>query len=177
MNQDFCKNHKSELDAHLNSLQAIADTASGKIADGRGDSLARMSVDLLPSLMQTISFLSGRVEYLSEERISIQTPEGTLVAFPDGDEDYPGITVELERPGLAPVRLAMIEHTDSEGICGHDPRHPEEDERERSEVPPSLLKDEHTVMPCLLCRSWPRPCKNDELHHRTFYLLDNSKEE
>lgn len=164
---------KAELDEHLAQLQVIYDEACENCLSGHNSTLCRMVLDRLSPVMQAISLLSGRAELLSEERIIIQTPEGTLVAFTDGEEGYPGITVELERDGFRTVRLAMIEYTSGESICGYDPQHPWENDRERKEVPPALVEEDGcSVKPALVCRAWPHPYENEELHYRTFHEMD-----
>lgn len=164
---------KERLDKYMTQLQAIYDEAWENNTNGQGNELSRMVLDHISPIMQTIARLAVQAELLSEQRIIIPTPEGMLVAFPDGGEDYPGITVELERENAPTVRLAMIEHTSSESAYGYDPLHPDEMDRERGEVPDSLLEDDgQSVKPCMVCRAWPQPYLSDELHNRTFYEMD-----
>jgi len=50
---------------------------------------------------------------MDKQEIRVETPLGTLVAYPSIDSDFPGIYIDLERNGVAMnVGLAEVDNAD-----------------------------------------------------------------
>lgn len=109
----------------------------------------------------------------TENKISIKTPMGELVAFTDQNEpEYPGICIALKEQNGYERILTLVEYQPGEekgGLCGYYPDNPDEMAREKAEVPMCCRKGESGILPGLVTRSWPNPWDNEELYHRTFH--------
>lgn len=80
-------------------------------------------------------------EILDEKTLSVETPAGTLKAYPSGDSEYPGIYIDLHRAGCdadAPLLLIDFSH---------------------SELPECSLKTSERGV--LVCRCW-RDVREDD---------------
>lgn len=121
----------------------------------------------------------------------VETPDGILHASPTRDEEFPGVSVDLFRPGddIRYTRLAMTEYTSGgEGLCGFDPSDPAWTRAEIAEVPVERIETEdgrkvtskagirlanagkYRVAAGLLTRAWPDDTHDDERHVRVFHI-------
>lgn len=52
------------------------------------------------------------------DEVCVKTPVGNLVVKPSYDAEYPGIWIELQRPGKScDLSLALVEYTTTEADC------------------------------------------------------------
>lgn len=108
--------------------------------------------------------------------IRVPSPHGTLVAHSFGDEEYPGILIELER-GKEPgdnVSLALVEYIPGgESLSGFYPTDPLRMAKEAQEVPDSRKTHNQYGRECVsagfVTRAWPHELLDEELHIRTFH--------
>lgn len=125
--------------------------------------------------------------YQHQEASALRTavPGGTLIAREksktgsDEDDSYPGFDISyLPENGTEEYLVAMVEHSDSEPVCGFDPSHPEIEARERSEVPESRIDPENPqhVLPGLICRAWER-FMTDDFDKRIIFDYSQTKKE
>lgn len=106
--------------------------------------------------------------------IVVPTPDGDIVAYDKRDSEYPGVMIDLVRPGEQSISLAMVEYiTSGEGISGYDPQHPELTAMEEAEVTPERRRlDEDGREECtagIVTRSWPNETEDVDFHKRTFH--------
>lgn len=106
--------------------------------------------------------------------VIVPTPDGDIVAYDKRDSEYPGVMIDLVRPGEQSIGLAMVEYiTGGEGISGYDPQHPELAAMEEAEVPPERRRlDEDGREECtagIVTRSWPNETADVDFHKRTFH--------
>jgi len=148
---------------------------------------------------QTLDAINSHVYLLSaygygwhieiENGFTVDTPDGVLHAIDSGgDEDYPGIRIDLHRDGNdIPISLSMTEYIPGgEGVYGYDPAHPAQMQDEFDEVPLERIVDEkgesiasksevtthsgHTVSAGLVSRAWPDEAHNEAYHKRVFHI-------
>lgn len=127
----------------------------------------------LPSFLDTCEKAEPRPWERNDQVLKVETPHGTLCVYPEGDREYPNISIDLLRADGGIARLAMVEHIPGgEGLSGYDPRHPEKAVEERAEVPESRkMKGEYgdiVVSPGLVTRVWPNEREDEEYHIRIF---------
>lgn len=124
-----------------------------------------------------------------EDGFCIETPDGILHASGILNSEYPGIEINLYRPGDDyPIRLSMTEYIPGgECLCGFDPAHPEESQREIDEVPAERIvttdgkhitsKDgihysnsgNYRITAGLVSRAWPNEVEDEDDHRRVFH--------
>lgn len=124
-----------------------------------------------------------------ENGFTVETPDGTLHVFDKGDEEYPGVMVNLYGPeSKLPVGLAMVEHIPGgeEGICSYMPAQMDAMQAEFDEVPlarmtnedgtpaenkevPLLQSGKYAVSGGLVTRAWPDETHDEETHRRVFH--------
>ena len=102
--------------------------------------------------------------------VRLKTPHGVLHAFDGGgDEEHPGIRINLELEDGSDVALALVEYTADEGVASsYDPRHPEDAERERGEVP-EARRDGEQVTAGIITRAWPNEKAKPFDHRRVIH--------
>lgn len=123
-----------------------------------------------------------------ENGFTVDTPDGVLHAFNAGDDEYPGIRIDLYRPNdPVPVSLAMTEYIPGgEGVYGYDPVHPSRQKEEYDEVPAERIVDKdgklitckgeitdasgHSITAGLVSRAWPNEIAEEDYHKRVFHI-------
>lgn len=122
----------------------------------------------------------GDTWFLSaQSALKVETPHGTIVAYDKGDEEYPGVMVEIDAnnaPDNQSVALAMIEYIPGgEGVSDYDPRHTNEMMRQDHEVPPERRErredfpDQEQVTAGFVTRAWPDEIHQQDFHYRCFH--------
>ena len=77
--------------------------------------------DGLPSDGPMNDKISQAVKYLDDilhetGKLTVETPMGTMIAYPSSDSHYPGILIDLHRPDCkTDAPLCMSEYTETEG--------------------------------------------------------------
>lgn len=57
-----------------------------------------------------------RTSKIADDKLLVETPFGTLVAYSSVDSDYPGIYIDLRRDGFVEdMPVALVESTETEG--------------------------------------------------------------
>ncbi len=102
----------------------------------------------------------------------VPTPHGTLCVYDKGDEEYPGVMVDLKEKNIG---LAMVEYIPGgEGVTDYDPKHPAEMGRQTAEVVPQRwdtdLYGNDCVSAGFVTRSWPDELHDQDRHLRTFHF-------
>ena len=69
--------------------------------------------------MKTKNFETPKIV---DDKLLIETPFGTLVAYASVDPEYPGIYIDLRREGMdCDMPVALVEYTETEVFCSNKP--------------------------------------------------------
>lgn len=126
-----------------------------------------------------------------EDGFFVRTPEGLLHAYSKHDPEYPGIAIDLYRPGDEEygIGLAITEYVPAgEGLCGYDASNPVLSRQEIDEVPAERIETEdgqpvaskngitpanagsYRITAGLITRAWPDELNDVDNHRRVFHF-------
>lgn len=108
--------------------------------------------------------------FVYENEFTVDTPHGTILVSDKCDPDYPGVTVELVRPGKGNVLLAMAEYipTYSEVDCAYNLSEPDAMRRQAEEIPDERRVGSE-ISEGFVTRAWPDENAEDD-HCRVFHF-------
>lgn len=112
---------------------------------------------------------------------TVDTPHGTLKAYDNCNDEYPGICVDLINtdPTKDDITLNWTEYIPGgEGICDFNPNPTYQDkieiERQRQEVPNERTTTNEYGRTCVsagfVTRAWPNETESEDFHIRTFHF-------